>query len=58
LHGHDYERRVTLDVLTGAVYDAVTRRQFSTLKSKALEKVRNDLRRSKDFAERVKTLLG
>lgn len=58
LHGHDYEHRVKLDVLTGYIYDVVTRQQYAKMKDKALEAVRAQLRESKDFAERAAALLG
>jgi hypothetical protein len=58
LHGHDYDKHMKLDVITGAVYDVVTRQHLTNLKSKALEQVRDELRNSKDFVTKTQQLLG
>jgi hypothetical protein len=57
LHGHDYEHGLKLDVLTGAIYDVATGHKCAALKSKALEKVRAQLRGSNDYAEKVALLI-
>lgn len=57
LHGHDYDRHLKLDVLTGDIYDVATRQKISSLKSRDLEQVRNELRRSRDYAKRVANLI-
>lgn len=58
LHGHAYEQRAKLDVLTGYIYDTVTRQQFAKMKKGPLEDVRTQLLASKDFYEKARTLLG
>jgi hypothetical protein len=58
LHGHEYEHRLKLDVLTGNIYDVVTRQHYASLKREDLAKVRDELRKSKDFSEKVQVLLG
>jgi hypothetical protein len=57
LHGHDYENHLTLDALTGDIYDPATRKRLSALKFGALEQIRAGLRSSKDFAPKVAELL-
>jgi hypothetical protein len=57
LHGHDYERGLKLDALTGDVFDVGTRARCAILKKKALETVHTELRGSKDFANKLATLL-
>lgn len=57
LHGHDYEHRLKLDVLTGHIYDAVNRQHYASLKKRELAIVRAQLRASKDFAEKIASLL-
>jgi hypothetical protein len=58
LHGHEYEHRLKLDVLTGRIYDVVTRQHYASLKKKDLETVRDELRKAKDFSEKARALLG
>jgi len=36
LHAHDYEKDLTLDALTGDIYDAATRERCKRLSAKAL----------------------
>jgi hypothetical protein len=51
LHGHDYDKHLKLDVLTGDIYDVGTRLRCKSLKAKDLERIRSHLRASKDFEE-------
>ncbi|MCA3414918.1 MAG: hypothetical protein INF84_09975 [Roseomonas sp.] len=57
LHGHEYEKGLTLDVITGEVYDKSTRQLCKRLKSKDLKKIQYELRSSKDFGEAVKKFI-
>ena len=52
LHGHDYENRLKVDVLTGNVFDAVTRGYRHKLTSKDLKHLRDELKSSKDFSDK------
>jgi hypothetical protein len=56
-HAHDYEKHLKLDAVTGNIYDAYTRQCCKTLSSKALEKVHDKLRESRDFTSRITELL-
>jgi hypothetical protein len=58
LHGHDYDKNMKLDALTGDIFDAVTKQRCATLKQKKLTQIQEELRRSRDFADRVTQLLG
>jgi hypothetical protein len=57
LHGHEYDKHLKLDVLTGDVYDVGTRQRCEKLKKTALNEIRAELRKSKDFQETMKELL-
>lgn len=57
LHGHDYDKGLKLDAITGDVYDVGTRAKCKTLKKKDLKAVQAELRLSKDFKEAVKSLI-
>jgi len=57
LHGHDYDKGLKLDAITGEVYDVGTRALCKTLKKKDLKAVQAKLRKSKDFTEEVKSLI-
>jgi hypothetical protein len=57
LHGHEYAKALKLDAITGQIYDAVTRKFVFSLKPKHLEIVQDELRASKDFAEKVAQLI-
>jgi hypothetical protein len=58
LHGHDYDKNLKLDALTGNIYDAATRQCCKKLSAKKLAAIQGELRDSRDFAERVVQLLG
>ena len=57
LHGHDYEKGLKLDVLTGDIYDVATRQRCKAMKAKHLNNVRAELRGSKDFKELIVELV-
>jgi hypothetical protein len=57
LHGHDYEKGLKLDVLTGRIYDVGSRQLCRTLKAKRLKSIQDELRASEDFREIVAQLL-
>jgi len=57
LHGHDYEKGLTLDAITGEIYDAMTRQRCKTLHQKDLITVQETLRESCDFKDKVHTLI-
>lgn len=57
LHGHDYDKGLKLDAITGNVYDIGTRALCKTLKNKDLKAVQTELRKSKDFKEAVNSLI-
>ena len=46
LHGHDYDKGLKLDVVTGHVYDVATRQRCKTVKRKHLSDIRDELRAS------------
>ena len=52
-HGHDYEKGLKIDVLTGAVYDVGTRQLCKRVKSSVLREIVTELRTSKDFCDKV-----
>lgn len=58
LHGHDYDKGLKLDAITGDIYDVGTRGRCKTLKGGDLQAVQAELRASKDFGEAVATLIG
>jgi hypothetical protein len=57
LHGHDYDRNLKLDALTGDVYDVGSRHRCKRLKSDALAHIHRELRASPDFNQKLATLL-
>jgi hypothetical protein len=57
LHGHDYDKGLKLDAITGGIYDVGTRERCKTLKAGDLQAVQAELRASKDFKEVVATLI-
>ncbi|WP_173984068.1 hypothetical protein [Magnetospirillum sp. SS-4] len=57
LHGHDYEKQLKLDAITGKVYDVGTREWCKTLKKDDLQVIQATLRASKDFKEVVVNLI-
>lgn len=50
LHGHDYERGLVIDGITGQIYDKATRTEVGKLKRKPLDALHDDIRASKDLA--------
>lgn len=57
LHGHDYDKGLKLDALTGDIFDVGTRQRCKSIKDAILEDIRAQLRASKDFKEVVATLI-
>lgn len=57
LHGHDYDKGLKLDVITGRIFDVGTRACCKTMKSKDLKEVQSKLRASKDFKDLVVLLV-
>jgi hypothetical protein len=57
LHGHDYDKGLKLDAITGDIYDVGTRKRCKTLKAGDLRSVQAELRASKDFEEAVAALI-
>ena len=57
MHGHDYDKGLKLDAITGNIYDVGTRERCKALKAKHLQDVQAELRASKDFKEAVATLI-
>ena len=51
LHGHEYDKGLILDAITGDIYDVGTRERCKTFKAGDLEAVQAELRASKDFEE-------
>jgi len=50
LHGHDYERGLVIDGVTGRIYDKATRTEVAKLKRKALDTLHAEIRAAKDLA--------
>jgi hypothetical protein len=57
IHGHDYDKHLKLDVLTGKIYDAGTRQLCKKLTTAGLKAIQDELRGSKDFRDRVVALI-
>lgn len=57
LHGHDYDKGLKLDAITGDIYDVATRARCKTLKKRELKNVQAQLRASKDFKNLVVDLI-
>ena len=57
LHGHDYERELVVDGITGRIYDKATRTEVAKLKRKALDTLHADIRATKDLASLAARLL-
>lgn len=57
LHGHEYEKNLKLDAITGEIYEVATKARHATLKSKDLKYIQNELRASKDFKGPVTELI-
>ena len=45
-HAHDYEKKLKLDVITGDIYDTMTRNKLKTMKRKSLDAVQGKVRTS------------
>jgi hypothetical protein len=54
LHGHEYDKGLKLDAITGKIFDAATRQHCKTLDPERLSSIQDELRASKDFKERVR----
>lgn len=57
LHGHDYEKKLKLDAITGDIYDTATRHKCKKLRSKDLVVIQSKLRESNDFVDKVNQLI-
>lgn len=57
LHGHDYDKGLKLDAITGNVYDVGTRALYKRLRKEDLKTVQTALRHSKDFKDAVAELI-
>lgn len=57
LHGHDYEKGLKLDAVTGDIYDVATRTRCKTLKKKELRVIQAELRDCQDFKDLVDELI-
>ena len=57
LHGHDYDKHLKLDAITGNIFDVATRELCKTLKPDSLIAIQSALRDSKDFREKVALLI-
>jgi hypothetical protein len=57
LHGHDYEKHLILDAITGKIFDRDTKQHCEDLKAKTLSFVQKKLRNSKDFKQKVTRLI-
>lgn len=57
LHGHDYDKGLKLDAVTGDIYDVGTKERCKTLKTRDLQAIQAKLRASKDFKDSVATLI-
>jgi hypothetical protein len=53
LHGHEYDKGLKLDAITGRIFDVATRQLCETLNPKHLRSIQDELRASKDFKELV-----
>ena len=58
LHGHDYEKGLKIDAITGDIYDVRTRQRLKKLKPRDLEVIQKQLRSSEDFSEKTRALIG
>lgn len=56
-HGHDYEKGLKLDLITGKIFDSSTKKHCETLKERPLRKLQAALRESPDFAEKARIYL-
>lgn len=58
LHGHEYDKGLILDAVTGDIYDSGTRQKCKKLKQQDLSFIQGELKTSKDFCHQVKKLIG
>jgi hypothetical protein len=58
LHGHDYEKGLVVDVISGNIFDKVSRRQITTLNAKVLARLCDDVRGCKDLEDRAAAYLA
>lgn len=49
LHGHDYERGLTINGIDGNIYDSATRTLVKTLKTKTLQRLHENIWKCKDL---------
>ena len=54
LHGHDYDKGLKLDAITGEVYECRDKGAVQNSEKERLKAVQAKLRKSKDFTEEVK----
>lgn len=54
LHGHEYDKNLTLDAINGCIYDTATRECCMKLKSRELNRIQKELRNSGDFEALVR----
>jgi hypothetical protein len=57
LHGHDYDKALKLDAITGDIYDVGSRQICKRLRLIDLKAIQDELRGSKDFRGRVLMLI-
>ena len=57
LHGHDYDKGMKLDVLSGDIYDVLSRNRCKTLKRTELLRIQDELRKSKDFKTKIEKFI-
>mgnify|MGYP003627031335 CR=1 FL=1 len=58
LHGHEYDKNLKLDAVTGEIYDAGTRERCMRLNRKTLKFIQSELRESPDFSDLVLKCIG
>jgi hypothetical protein len=57
LHGHDYDRALKLDAITGDIFDVSTRERCKRLKPKHVKAVQDELRATSDLKHLVQELV-
>ena len=53
IHGHDYEKGLTIDAITGSIFDKATKKKVDKLRPRDLLALQNALRDSKDFKDKT-----
>ena len=53
IHAHEYDKNLTLDVITDKIYDAFTRKCCMRLSPKKLRDIEARLRQSPDYSDVV-----